>query len=300
MEWCRVVSGAGVGRGRMTTSPSARVLHEKLHKVLANAGLGSRRHMEQWIANGRVSVNGKPAAVGQRVSATDQIEVDGKPIRGAVRLNTRILAMNKCEGHHVTRIPPSGVTSVFDELPPLPVGRWISVGRLDVNTSGLLLFTNDGELAHRLMHPSSNVDREYAVRAGGVLEEEQMEAMTRGVEADGTLLKCSDIRYYNGRGTNHWYHVVLNQGRNREVRRLFQSQGLTVSRLKRVRFGPIALRSWVRKGKCHELVPGDVAALCRMVGHAQHGRPHRHPRPTRLVKSLLIEDQNELGGRRQP
>lgn len=248
----------------MKTPVPARGL--KLQKALADSGLGSRREMERWIASGRVTVNNVRAVLSERVTPQDRIEVDGRPLDRYNQTPQRVLAMNKREGLHVTTKPPHGAQSVFNQLPSIAVGRWISVGRLDVNSSGLLLFTNDGELAHRLMHPSSNIDREYAVRVNGVLEQEQIEQLLAGIYIDGSVQRFSDVRYFDGRGTNHWYHVVLTEGRNREVRRLFATQGLMVSRLKRVRFGPIALYSWVRSGKCVELVPGDVAALCRSAG----------------------------------
>ena len=270
----------------MKTPAPARGL--KLQKALADSGLGSRREMERWIASGRVTVNNVRAVLSERVTPHDRIEVDGRPLDRYNQASRRVLAMNKQEGLHVTTKPPHGARSVFDQLPSITAGRWISVGRLDVNSSGLLLFTNDGELAHRLMHPSSNIDREYAVRVTGVLEQEQIEQLLAGIRIDGSVQRFSDVRYFDGRGTNHWYHVVLTEGRNREVRRLFAAQGLMVSRLKRVRFGPIALHSWVRSGKCVELVPGDVAALYRSAGIEY--RPEKTPKGGHKIKSrsLLI------------
>ena len=270
----------------MITSESPNGL--KLQKVLADSGLGSRREMERWISSGRVTVNSVEAVLSERVTPQDRIEVDGRPLDRGSKRSQRVLAMNKPEGYHVTTRPPSGARSVFETLPSISAGRWISVGRLDVNSSGLLLFTNDGELAHRLMHPSSNVDREYAVRVNGILEKEQVEQLLSGMQIDGSLQRFSDVRYFDGRRTNHWYHVVLTEGKNREVRRLFGAQGLMVSRLKRVRFGPVALQSWVRIGKSVELIPGDVSGLCNLVGiEYRHGKTRRFRDGTK-TKSLLV------------
>jgi 23S rRNA pseudouridine2605 synthase len=173
--------------------------------------------------------------------------------------------MNKPAGVICTRRDPEGRRTIFDDLPGLRQGRWISVGRLDVQTSGLLLLTNDGALAHRLMHPSTGLDREYAVRVNGQLDEAQLRALKSGVIVDAERLQFSDIQYYNGSGTNHWYHVVLMEGRNREVRRLFESVGLTVSRLKRVRFGPVIMPSTVRSGRCLEMGEKDLRAFYQLL-----------------------------------
>jgi 23S rRNA pseudouridine2605 synthase len=221
--------------------------------------------MEEWIAEGRVTVNGAPAHVGQRVHRSDAIVVDGKAVRQGPGESSRVLVLNKAAGIICTRHDPEGRTTIFDGLPPLRSGRWISIGRLDVQTSGLLLITNDGALAHRMMHPSTGLDREYAVRIGVRLSDEDTAALKRGVMVDGELLKFSDIRYYDGSGSNHWYHVVLLEGRNREVRRLFESIGVAVSRLKRVRYGPIALPSTLRSGQRQELPENDVRALYQML-----------------------------------
>lgn len=217
--------------------------------------------MERWIAAGRVTVNDEPAHTGQRVGAGDAVAVDGKPVAAAPREGCRVLALNKRAGVICTRHDPEGRPTVFDDLPPLRGGRWISIGRLDVQTSGLLLITNDGTLAHRMMHPSTGLDREYAVRVGGRLDDDTLARLRDGVMVDGELLHFSDIQYYNGSGTNHWYHVVLLEGRNREVRRLFESVGLSVSRLKRVRYGPVMLPSTLRIGQHRELGEGDLKTL---------------------------------------
>ncbi len=173
--------------------------------------------------------------------------------------------MNKPAGVICTRRDPEGRRTIFDDLPKLRQGRWISVGRLDVQTSGLLLLTNDGALAHRLMHPSSGLDREYAVRVNGQLDDAQLGTLKSGVTVEGERLQFSDIQYYNGSGSNHWYHVVLMEGRNREVRRLFESAGLTVSRLKRVRFGPVIMPSTLRSGRCLEMGQKDLRAVYQLL-----------------------------------
>lgn len=244
-------------------------MSEKLHKMLAERGLGSRREMERWIAAGRVCVNGRPARIGERADAGDEIAVDGRPLdasRGRRRAAPRVLVHNKRDGVIVSRRDPQGRETIFEGLPRLASGRWISVGRLDLHTSGLLLMTSDGALAHALSHPSSGIDREYAVRVRDKLPDESLAALRAGVEVDDRVESFSDIRYYDGRGSNHWYHVVLMEGRNREVRRLFASQGTTVTRLKRVRYGPVVLPPWLPRGTWTEMGADDVDRLRALVG----------------------------------
>ena len=247
---------------------------EKLQKILAEAGLGSRREMERWISAGRVAVNDEPAHLGQRVESDARIAVDGKPLRtragkggkGAGRkADARVLLYNKPVGEVCTRKDPEGRKTIFDNLPELGSGRWISIGRLDIATGGLLLLTTDGALANRMMHPSTGLDREYAVRVNGTLTDEQCEMLVSGIEDEGEQLAFSDIQYYNGRGTNHWYPVVLMEGKNREIRRLFESCGLMVSRLKRVRFGPVVLPSRLARGRFETLSEHDTRALYRLL-----------------------------------
>ncbi|MYA36852.1 MAG: pseudouridine synthase [Gammaproteobacteria bacterium] len=238
-------------------------MSEKLQKVLARTGLGSRRTLEEWISAGRVQVNGKLAKLGDRVEPEDRIAVDGRKIRPdrKKKPRCRVLLYNKPENEVCTRSDPQGRPTVFDRLPPLRNSRWVSVGRLDLNSSGLLLFTNDGELAHRLMHPSSGIDREYAVRVLGEVTDEMLRRMRAGVEVDGHLCRFSDIRFFGGEGANQWYHVVLMEGRNREVRKIWQSQGVKVSRLKRVRFGSVFIPSSVSAGRFHELKQAEIDEL---------------------------------------
>ena len=236
---------------------------ENLQHVLADLGLGPRRLMGDWIKEGRVSVNGETAFLSQRVDETAQIEVEGRHIhRRVASAPPRILVMNKTSGTIVSRNDPQRRRTVFDRLPKLRAGRWISVGRLDYNTTGLLLFSDNGNLVQALVHPKSNIDREYAVRVKGKLREDQIRRLKHGVRIEGKLQKFSDLQYYNGGNANHWYHVVLMEGRNREVYNLFKSVGLQVSRLKRVRFGPIVLPSNIPVGSSREMNLDDVKAIC--------------------------------------
>jgi 23S rRNA pseudouridine2605 synthase len=268
---------------------------EKLQKVLADRGYASRRTVEQWIEAGRVVVNGEPAHLGQRVGPGDRVLVDGEPLRQPRRESPRVLVLNKPSGVICTRSDPEGRPTVFDGLPGLASGRWIAVGRLDFLSSGLLLITNDGALANRMMHPSTGLDREYAVRVNGKLSDAEIGQLKRGVDVEGEQLRFSDIRYYNGSGTNHWYHVVLMEGKNREVRRLFEAVGLVVSRLKRVRYGPVFLSSTLRSGRWAELGDDDRRALYRLVGlpvppaeRRGRGRPERARSEREREPSLLL------------
>ncbi|MCP5345870.1 MAG: pseudouridine synthase [Gammaproteobacteria bacterium] len=245
-------------------------MDEKLQKVLARAGFGSRREMEQWISSGRVRVNGQVATLGDRVGPSDRIMVDGKKLgpRKKEQDQCRVLLYNKPDGEICTRKDPEGRPTVFDRLPGLKHGRWVSIGRLDINTSGLLLFTTDGELANALMHPSTGIDREYAVRVMGNVTPEIVQRMHEGVLIDGHLCRFTDIQHYGGEGVNQWYHVVIMEGRNREVRNLWESQGLKVSRLKRVRFGPLFIPSTVRRGEFYELPATEIDKLRKTAGLA--------------------------------
>lgn len=241
-------------------------MSEKLQKVLARAGFGSRRELEGWIVRGRVRVNGVVAKLGDRVDDTDKVVVDGKKLtsqKGA-REQCRVVLYNKPEGEVCTRKDPEGRRTVFSRLPYLKHGRWVAIGRLDINTSGLLLFTTDGELANTLMHPSSQVEREYAVRVMGEVTPENVKQMHQGVDIDGHLSRFTDIQHYGGEGANQWYHVVIMEGRNREVRKIWESQGLKVSRLKRVRFGPIFIPSKVSKGNLYELPSSETDKLLKI------------------------------------
>ena len=242
---------------------------EKLQKVMARMGLASRREIEAWITAGRVKVNGAVASLGVRVDLHDAIAVDGKVIRReeAAESVRRVIIYNKPEGEICTRDDPEGRPTVFDRLPRPKEGRWISIGRLDINTTGLLMFTTDGELANRLMHPSNEMDREYAVRVRGEVDEEMIERLKAGVVLEDGPARFTDIKEApGGEGFNHWYHCVVMEGRNREVRRLWESQGLVVSRLKRVRFGPVFLTSDLTMGRWREMGQREVDILSAEVG----------------------------------
>lgn len=237
----------------------------RLQKVIADSGLGSRRAVEKWIEAGRVKVDGKVATIGDRVSTAQTIEVDGKAVVRSKISFPRVLLLNKAAGIEVSRKAANGRRTVFDDLPELKSGRWMNVGRLDVATTGLLILSDHGGLVHKLAHPSTNIDREYAVRIHGYVSDEKIEKMRRGVFIDGHTCRFTDIRYFDGSGSNHWYHVCLMEGRNREVRALFESQDILVSRLKRVRFGPFVLPSFIASGRMVEVHADEIAAICSML-----------------------------------
>lgn len=241
-------------------------MSEKLQKILAQVGVGSRREMERWIADGRITLNGETAKLGERAGPDDEIRVDGKVVEHSKRAPRRVLAYNKPEGEVCTRNDPEGRPTVFDNLPKLKGERWIAVGRLDINTAGLLLFTTDGELANKLMHPSSStVDREYAVRVAGEVTDEKIENLKKGVLLEDGMAKFTDVQYFDGDGFNQWYHVCIMEGRNREVRRLWESQEMKVSRLKRVRYGCIFLSKKISVGKWQELDQKETDELSKLV-----------------------------------
>jgi 23S rRNA pseudouridine2605 synthase len=242
---------------------------EKLQKVLARIGVGSRRDVESWITQGRIKVNGKDATLGLRVDMHDAITIDGKVIKReeAAEAVRRVIMYNKPDGEICTRDDPEGRPTVFDKMPRPKEGRWINIGRLDINTTGLLMFTTDGELANRLMHPSYEMDREYAVRVRGEVDDEMIERLKAGVVLEDGPARFTDIKQApGGEGFNHWYHCVVMEGRNREVRRLWESQGLVVSRLKRVRFGPVFLNSDLPMGRWREMSQYEVDILAAEVG----------------------------------
>lgn len=263
------------GGGQNSNAPG-----ERLHKVLAQAGIGSRREMEEWILAGRISVNGEPAELGQPVAPGDRVKVNGKLVNLNFTTRTpRVIIYHKPEGEIVSRDDPEKRPSVFQALPKLRGGRWIAVGRLDFNTSGLLLFTNSGDLANKLMHPSANLVREYAVRTLGELTEEQRAKLLAGVELEDGVAAFSSLEDGGGEGVNHWYRVTLFEGRNREVRRMFETLGLTVSRLMRVRYGPFSLPRGLRRGRCQDVAGTEVEALMASVGLSAGGgkRPANGP-----------------------
>lgn len=239
---------------------------EKLQKVLAQAGLGSRREMERVISAGRVKVNSVVATLGDRVTTADAITVDGKKVKvvDISQYAGKVLIYNKPEGEICSRQDPEGRPTVFDRLPKIPQGRWISVGRLDFNTSGLLLFTTDGSLANKLMHPSSVIEREYLCRVLGNIDEPMLQRLNQGVLLEDGVARFTDIVEGRGEGANRWFYVVIMEGRNREVRRLWESQEVQVNRLKRVRYGDIFLPSKLRQGQWMEMPFSEVETLYKM------------------------------------
>ena len=269
-------------------------MSEKLQKVLARAGLGSRREMEAWIEAGRVSVNGQMAHLGMRVEESDKIRVDGHLLapQAVEAGRLRVLIYHKPSGEICSRSDPEGRPTIFEHLPNLRNGRWVAVGRLDFNTSGLLLLTNDGDLANRLMHPSQEFEREYAVRVKGQVDDFMLDRLRRGVELEDGPAKFERISDAGGEGSNHWYHVVIKEGRNREVRRMWESQEVVVSRLIRIRFGPVELPRNLPHGRWREVEGKDLKELlynlgmedkARGVKTMQQQRQGKVPRKSRRV-----------------
>ncbi|WP_343213261.1 23S rRNA pseudouridine(2605) synthase RluB [Georgfuchsia toluolica] len=253
----RGATGGHARRGAPVELPAI-----KLQKALADAGHGSRREIETWIAEGRVSVNDEPAHIGQRVTTNDKVKLNGRLVylKNAERL-PRVLIYHKPEGEIVSRDDPEGRPSVFEKLPRLRGSRWIAVGRLDFNSCGLLLVTDSGELANRLMHPRYELEREYAVRVMGEVSQESIYLLQAGIELEDGMARFIRISPAGGEGANHWYHVVLNEGKNREVRRMFAAVGVMVSRLMRVRYGPVGLPPQLKRGQYRELEDAEVKAL---------------------------------------
>ncbi len=249
-------------------------MSDKLQKLLAHAGLGSRRELETWIEAGRVTVNGKRAKLGDRADPQDRILVDGKPVRLTSEARETITAIlyHKPEGEICTRKDPKGRPTMFDNLPAIANGRWVSVGRLDINTSGLILLTNNGQLANKLMHPSTGLEREYLVRVRGRVSPSDIQTLTRdGVELDGKSARFDRILAADmaEEGTNHWYRVVIREGRYREVRRLWEAVGHTVSRLKRIRYGTVSLPRSIKQGHHAKLAPKQLERLVISAGLAE-------------------------------
>lgn len=258
-------------------------MDEKLQKVLARAGYGSRREIEALIAAGRVQVNGEPARLGDRVTGEERIRCNGRlvPREKLQPSGRKVLMYHKPVGEVCTRDDPEGRPTVFAALPKLGSGRWISIGRLDLNTLGLLLFTNDGELANRLMHPSHAQEREYAVRVFGEVDEAMVRRLQQGVELEDGPAAFEQVEARGGEGGNQWFHVTIREGRKREVRRLWESQGVQVSRLMRVRYGPVRLPRDLPRGKWRFLPEDAVNALAAAVGLA--AMPSRKP-PAKPVR----------------
>ncbi len=270
------------GQGGARSAPPTLAEPERLQKVLAQAGVASRREIEEMVTAGRISVNGLPASLGQKIGPGDRVKVNGKlvPLRFTQR-PPRVLIYHKPEGEIVSRDDPEGRPTVFERLPILRRGRWLAVGRLDFNTSGLLLFTNDGELANRMMHPRYELDREYAVRLLGQLTDEQIASLTEGIQLEDGPARFNTLADAGGEGVNHWYRVTLSEGRNREVRRMFEAVGLTVSRLMRVRYGPVELPARLKRGMWMEMPEADACALAG-VAAPQRQQEARDKRPPKL------------------
>lgn len=286
-----------VSATEQTTSPAQLVANpsdEKLQKVLARAGIGSRREMERAIEQGQVKVNDRVAKLGDRVTGQDKIFVNGQRVVLRSELTRRrVILYNKPEGEICSRSDPEGRPTVYGHLPPLKGERWISVGRLDFNTSGLLLFTNDGELANKLMHPSSVIDREYLVRIQGEVTDEMRQSLLRGVVLDDGIARFTDIVDGAGEGKNRWFYCVVMEGRNREVRRLWESQGVKVSRLKRVRYANIFIPSHVRVGQWIDLSEREIQDLCMTAGF-DSSTYTRMMEPTRDEQAKLERHDKKL------
>ncbi|GGI83995.1 23S rRNA pseudouridine(2605) synthase RluB [Shewanella gelidii] len=249
-------------------------MSEKLQKVLARAGHGSRREMEAWIAAGRVSIDGEIAKLGDRIESDVKVRIDGRAVsvKSSEEVVCRVLAYHKPEGEICSRKDPEGRPTVFDRLPKTKDSRWVAVGRLDINTSGLLLFTSDGELANRLMHPSNEVEREYAVRTFGKVEDAAVQRLRQGVMLEDGPANFDSVKPAGGEGINQWWHVTLAEGRNREVRRLWESQEVQVSRLIRVRYGMIELPKSLPRGGWIELPIEQVNYLRKLAGMEEETR----------------------------
>ena len=283
-------------------------MSEKIQKILANAGLGSRRQIETWIQEGRIAVNGKVSHIGDRMTYRDIITVDGREIKLVKSKNqkTRVLIYHKPEGQMCTRNDPEGRPTIFESLPLIRNSRWICVGRLDFNTSGLLLITNDGDLANQLMHPSSAIEREYAVRIRGDVTPDVEDQLQAGVMLEDGLAKFDQLSEAGGTGANHWYHVVVKEGRNRLVRRLWESQDLTVSRLIRIRFGNVYLPSGLKRGRHVELTEDEIQRLTQFIEElnrhqlrSEEIEAEQHPEPKKIFvdKKQPVKRRKDQAGR---
>jgi 23S rRNA pseudouridine2605 synthase len=252
---------------RPTKAPKPGHEPERIQKLLAQAGVASRRKVEQWISEGTISVNGAVAKLGDKITVYDEVKLRGRPVKlaGKLRVDTQVLIYHKPAGEIVSKNDPEGRPSVFKKLPKLKAGRWVSVGRLDLNTQGLLIFTNDGDLANKLMHPSQQIDREYAVRVMGQVTDDMVQALVNCVELEDGKARFEDVQESGGEGINRWFHVVVAEGRNRVVRRLWESQGCKVSRLIRVRYGNVFLPPGLPMGRSQMLDKKEIESLKLLV-----------------------------------
>ena len=237
---------------------------ERLQKALARAGAGSRRQIESWIREGRITVNGQVANIGDSIAGHERVTIDGKLVHWPAAIPVRVIAYHKPVGELCSRVDPQGRPTIFARLPAVRAGRWVQIGRLDINTSGLLLLTTDGTLANRCMHPSSALEREYAARVMGAVDDSVLRRLTSGVELEDGLAAFTRIEARGGPGANQWFNVVLTEGRKNEVRRLWASQGIQVSRLIRIRFGPIRLPRDLRPGHWQELGDSQIDKIIRL------------------------------------
>lgn len=270
-------------RGPVSLNPSPVPPTERIQKLLARAGYGSRREIERWIEQGLVTVNGRLARLGDLASPDDRLTLRGEPVvlKRVQQFKPRVIAYHKPEGEVCTERDPEGRPTIFRNLPRMRTSRWISVGRLDINTSGLLLLTNDGELANRLMHPSYGVERQYMTRVLGEVNEDMIARLRAGVELEDGRGRFDELVACGGSGANRWFRVSLREGRKREVRRLWESQGVRVSRLSRVRYGPVRLERGLRPGRWRELRGDELSALYAAVGLAPPAMPKHRDRPSR-------------------
>jgi 23S rRNA pseudouridine2605 synthase len=275
------------------SSTTPKIAPERIQKVLSRGGLGSRREIERWIEEKRFTANGEPITLGYALKSGDHLELNGRTVNWEkfTQQPTQVLIYNKPVGEVVTRNDPEKRPIIFTQLPKLAVGRWIAVGRLDINTSGLLLVTNNGELANRLMHPSTQIEREYAVRILGDVSDEAIAELRSGVELEDGVAKFDDIQFFAGEGANKWYHVVVSEGRNRLVRRLWEAQQVVVSRLMRVRYGPIMLPERVRAGTTYYLNPTELATLMEFV--------RLTPEKPTAESRLLVEESKSVTAKRE-
>lgn len=263
---------------------------ERLQKKLAASGYGSRREIERWITEGRLKINGQLAKLGDRVTDEDVISLDNKPLsnKRLSNIQRRVIIYNKPEGELVTRSDPEGRKTVFSRLPKLDKGRWVAIGRLDINSAGLLIFTTDGELANRLMHPAQQIEREYAVRVMGEVTDDMLNELVNGKQLEDGFARFEDIVESGGEGINRWFHVVIMEGRKREVRRLWESVGLKVNRLKRVRFGNVILDSSIKAGQWRDLDEKETRGLLELAGLKEEKKTAK---PTKAGKSLYGKNQ---------
>lgn len=270
---------------------------ERIQKVLARAGHGSRRQIEGWIEAGRITVNGRVARLGDNLDGSDRVSLDGKPLSFDISIPPRVIAYHKPVGELCSRHDPDGRPTIFAHLPKLKKGRWVQVGRLDYNTSGLLLLTTDGELANRLMHPAAGIEREYAVRILGDVDADMLARLRHGVELEDGMAAFARIKDAGGSGANHWYHVVLKEGRKHEVRRLWASQGVTVSRLKRIRYGPVVLTARLAQQRWRDLDDQEMSALLAQVGIKR--RSQSPPASPQTIKRTAARQARRRGVRRR-